>query len=69
MKAFEVGLSVIAKTREAVSRIPSLEHLPDEEARRISADMALEVRRAEPDSTSAMVDYAIGMLFWMVIMR
>jgi hypothetical protein len=68
-KALEVGLRVIARTRESVSRIPSPELLPIDEARRVSAGIALEVRRAVPESTAEMVDYAIGMFFWMPIMR
>jgi hypothetical protein len=69
VKAFKVGLKVIVKTREAVSRIPSPEYLPDEEARLISDDIARKVRRAVPESTAEMVDYALGMFFWMPIMR
>ncbi|MBN1610086.1 MAG: hypothetical protein JW940_25900 [Polyangiaceae bacterium] len=67
--AFDVGLRVVTRTQEAVSRIPSLEYLPDEEARRIADEMVLDVRRAVPESTPEMVDYAMGMLFWMPITR
>jgi hypothetical protein len=68
-KAFEVGLRVVTQTKQAVSRIPSLEHLPKEEACRLAEGITLEVRRAVLESTPEMVDYAMGMFFWMPSMR
>jgi hypothetical protein len=68
-QAFDIGLTVIDKTREVLSSMPPPEHLPDEDAQRFAESIVLEVRRALPDSRREMIDYAMGMLFWMPLMR
>jgi hypothetical protein len=67
--AFEVGLAVVAATARGVSKVPDLPYLSRVDSIRTAERIAAKVRRAVSTSTSEMVDYAMGMLFWMPIMR
>jgi hypothetical protein len=68
-QAFDLGLSVVIETEKIIKTLPNTKYTSETEAKSIAAELAYNVQRAIPECPTEMVDYVIGMLFWMPLMR
>jgi|GEM_PF-4889670 len=66
---FDVGVTILKKVAKAVPASSSLKKLSAVEEKKIADKISSEVLETVSKSTPEMVDYAIGMLFWMPLMR
>ncbi len=68
-QAFDLGLSVVIETEDIIKKMPNTKYPSETEAKSIAAEIASNVQRSIPECPTEMVEYAIGMLFWMPLMR
>jgi len=68
-QAFDVGFSVVVGTENIIKKLQNSKYLSEADAKRVAIEISGEVRRSIPECSAEMVEYAIGMLFWMPLMR
>jgi hypothetical protein len=68
-QAYDLGLSVFIETEDIFKIMPKRKYPSETEARSVAAEIASKVQRTIPECPTEMVEYAIGMLFWMPLMR
>jgi len=66
--AFDVGLRVVKATAAEVDTL-GLKHSSEHEARRAEEKIRRRVAELVPEADTEMVQYALGMMFWMPLMR
>ncbi|HBA71955.1 MAG: hypothetical protein A2X82_03095 [Geobacteraceae bacterium GWC2_55_20] len=68
-QAFNLGLSVVIEAEDIINKMPNTKYPSETEARSVAAEIASNVQQSIPECPTEMVEYAIGMLFWMPLMR
>jgi hypothetical protein len=67
--AFNLGLAVVNAVENKILKLTLLRSLSERDAKRIADKISSDVQRSIPESKVEMVEYAIGILFWMPLQR